>query len=91
MFIPTIDYLMSAPLAALLAAPGVHVVTTQITDPGFTGYALLRGERLEVALPPGRSALERDCTVRYLIGHALRVKGLTPLPAPLRVEEITEI
>jgi hypothetical protein len=89
-FIPTIDYLMSAPLAALLAAPGVHVVATQITDPGFTGYVFRKGERLEVALPPGRTALERDCMVRYLIGHALRVKGLAPLPAPLRVEEITQ-
>ncbi len=88
MFIPTIDYLMSAPLAALLAAPGVHVVATQITDPEFTGYVFRKGERVEVALPPGRTPIERDCIVRYLIGHALRVKGLAPLPAPLQAVEI---
>lgn len=89
MFIPTLDYLMTAPLAALLAAPGIRIVSTRITDPGFNGYAARSGGRVEVALPAGRSALERDCIVRYLIGAVLRVDGLAPLPKPLQVDEIT--
>jgi len=87
-FIPTIDYLMSAPLDALLALPGIRLVTAPISDPEFTGYAAATRSRVVLALPAGRSALERDCMVRYLLGHVLRVPGLQPLPAPLRVEEI---
>lgn len=89
MFIPTIDYLMTAPLVALAALPGIRLTSTEITDSGFCGYVARNREQVVLALPAGRSALERDCMVRYLIGHALRVKGLTPLPGPLRVEEIT--
>lgn len=90
MFIPTIDYLMSAPLAALLAAPGVRLIAAPITDPGFTGYAAASRSRLVLALPAGRNSLERDCVIRYLIGHALRVDGLAPLPDPLQATEITD-
>lgn len=88
MFIPSIDYLMTAPLAALLAAPGVRLVATAITDREFTGYVFRTDSRVILGLPAGRSALERDCMVRYLIGHALRVDGLPPLPVPLRVIEV---
>lgn len=90
MLAPTLDYLMSAPLAALLAAPGIRVQTAKITEAGFFGYAVKTRELVLLGLPAGRSALERDCMVRYLLGSVLQVDGIEPLPKPLRTDRIED-
>lgn len=90
MVIPTIDYLMSAPLAALAAAPGIRLTATEISVPGFLGYVVKAHGQVVLALPAGRSPFERDCMVRYLIGHALNVDGLPPLPKPFRISELND-
>ncbi|MGW0293286.1 hypothetical protein [Streptomyces tuirus] len=81
--------LMDTPLLQLADELGVTLAESGITDPGFTGYVYVDGRCVTVALPPGRSELEHDCTARYLIGRAFNVDGLPSLPDLFRVLDIT--
>lgn len=69
---PTPSRLASAPLRDLLAESGVRIVDTSITDENFFGAVMRHGSGpIGIVLPAGRSAVERDTTIRYLIGKIL--------------------
>lgn len=86
---PSVDHLMDAPLEQLVEELHIVLVEASITEPGFTGYAVVARGEVVVALPPNRSEVEHDCMARYLIGDALRVDGLPPLPEPFQITDIT--
>lgn len=87
---PTVDHLMDAPLQQLVDELGIELVIASITEPTFTGYAYADRDGVTVALPPGRSDVEHDCMARYLIGDALRVDGLPPLPEMFQIVDMTD-
>lgn len=67
----TVD-LLDTPLPQLLAAHGVQLVDSSITDRTFFGAFVERrdGSRL-LAMPVGRSGFERDTVARMLLADAL--------------------
>ncbi len=77
--------LLDAPLADLLAAHGVELVDSPITDATFFGAL---GERrdgtLILSMPVGRSGFERDTAARMLLAEGLGLDA-PPVPAPLAV------
>lgn len=83
---PSVDHLMDAPLDTLLAEFDVEQVEMRtITDPTFTGYMTVgKSGRLLLAVPPARPRIEREITVRAMLGAALGV-DLPELPDPYRV------
>ncbi|MCI3930203.1 hypothetical protein [Streptomyces sp. AN091965] len=88
---PSVDFVMDAPIQQLLDELHVELVESSITDPGYTGHAIVARGEVVVWLPPNRPEFERDCMTRYLIGDALRVDGLPPLPEQFKVTEFTNI
>ncbi|WP_369211350.1 hypothetical protein [Streptomyces flavofungini] len=88
---PSIDFVMDAPVQLLLDELNVDLVESSITDPGYTGHAIVVGGEVVVWLPPDRPEYERDCMIRYLVGDAFRVDGLPPLPEQFKVTELTDI
>lgn len=82
----TIDRLLNAPLAELIAEADVKLVESSITDENFCGAVIVRdGKPAALWMPPGRSEIENNVLARFLIGKALCM-DLTPLPAPFDVE-----
>ncbi|MFF9631764.1 hypothetical protein [Streptomyces fradiae] len=75
---PSPSRLASAPLRVLLAESGARIVDTSITDDAFLGAVMRhRSGPISIVLPSGRSAVERDTMVRYLIGKILSSKTPT--------------
>lgn len=86
---PTPEHLMSAPLSELFEELDVRLVESEITDAGFFGAVVRRGDgRVTLLMPPDRADWERDTIARSLIGNVLDV-DLSPLPRPLF--KITEL
>lgn len=84
----TVDHLMDAPLDSLLAEFGVTVEPSRITDPEFTGGAVVRGDgSLLFVRPLVRPASEWEMMARFLLGRTLRVP-LPDLPQPYRITEV---
>lgn len=68
---PSIDHIIGAPLAQLLAEHNARIVEiTSIEDRRFFGWLVAKtsGEVI-LAMPAGRDVLERDCTARMLLAH----------------------
>lgn len=85
---PTVDHLMDAPLAELLAECRAEIVDSSITDAGFFGAFVERrdGSRI-LSMPTGRSAFERDTAARMLLAEGLGLDA-PPLPEPFAVSRI---
>jgi len=66
------DRLLDTPLPQLMAENRVEMVDSSITDRTFFGAFVERrdGSRI-LAMPPGRSAFERDTAARMLLADAL--------------------
>lgn len=88
---PSAAHLMGAPLQQLLAELHVDVEESSITNPGFTGAAIVAAGEVVVWLPPNRSDSQRDLMTRHLIADAFGVDGMPPLPEPYRTTEIMRI
>lgn len=85
---PSADHLMDAPLDSLLAEFDVTVEASRITDPEFTGGAVVRGDgSLLFVRPAARPGSEWEMMARFLLGRALRVQ-LPDLPEPYRITEV---
>lgn len=80
--------LLDAPLEDLLAAHGVKLVESSITDATFFGAFVERrdGGRI-LSMPTGRSAFERDTAARMLLADGLGL-GVSPVPAPLSLSRV---
>ncbi|WP_409469098.1 hypothetical protein [Streptomyces sp. HC307] len=79
------DHLLDAPLPDLLAAHGVELTDSSITDPTFFGALVQRRDgSLILSMPPGRSRFERDTAARMLLAEGLGLDA-PPVPAPLEV------
>lgn len=89
--VPTVEHLMGAPLQQLVNELHVGIEESSITDPGFTGAAIVAHGEVIVWLPANRSESERELMTRHLIGDAFRVGGMPPLPEPYRTTEFTNI
>ncbi|WP_282790879.1 hypothetical protein [Streptomyces sp. CC224B] len=75
-------FVLGAPLPELLAVARVELTESSITDRSFFGAVVeLRGGEVVLAMPTGRSELERDTMARYLIAQAFGV-ALPKLSAP---------
>jgi hypothetical protein len=82
----TIDRLLDAPLAELIAEADVELVVSSITDETFFGaFVARKGQRTFLMMRAGLSDIENDVITRYLIGQSLHM-DLTPLPAPFETE-----
>ena len=80
----TVDRLFSAPLPELLAETDAVIVESSITDDEFFGaVTALPGGRIQLYMPAGRDAVERDHMVRVLVGRLVGA-SLAPLPATLK-------
>jgi hypothetical protein len=78
----TINHLLGTPLPQLLAELDVEVVDSSITDRTFFGAAVQHGNgELLLAMPTGRSELERDTVARYLLAQIFDI-DLPDMPAP---------
>lgn len=84
---PPVD-LLTAPLPELLAAHGVEIVESSITDRTFFGaFVELRDGGRLLSMPSGRSAFERDTAARMLLAEGLGLDA-PPLPEPFSVSRI---
>ncbi|MFF7200485.1 hypothetical protein [Streptomyces sp. NPDC008141] len=82
----TVNRLVHAPLADLIAEADVETAESSITDEKFFGaFVARKGERTLVLMRAGLSDIEHDVITRYLIGQSLGL-DLTPLPEPFEVE-----
>jgi hypothetical protein len=81
------QHLLDAPLAELLAELDVTLDESSITDPSFTGAAVVTRGRLILSMRPGQPESERDAVARALLGRVLGVP-LSPLPEPYRMSEV---
>ncbi|MFJ5785358.1 hypothetical protein [Streptomyces hydrogenans] len=80
----TVDRLLSAPLADLLAEVGAEIVDTDVSDPRFLGQVVKpRSGAALLAMPAGRSEAERDTVARMLVGKLL---GAPMRPVPPAIE-----
>jgi hypothetical protein len=79
--------LLDAPLAELLAELDVTLDESPITDPSFSGAAVVTRDRLILSMRPGQPESERDAVARALLGRVLGVP-LSPLPEPYRISEV---
>ncbi|MFJ5785366.1 hypothetical protein [Streptomyces hydrogenans] len=61
------DDVLARPVDDLIAAAGVGVVESSITDPAFLGAVVLVAGRWWLHLPPGLSGPERYVVVRELL------------------------
>ncbi|WP_210637190.1 hypothetical protein [Streptomyces sp. GESEQ-13] len=77
--------LLDSPLPHLLAAYGVELENSTITDAGFFGaFVVLRDGSRVLSMPMGRSEFERDTAARMLLAEGLGLSA-PPVPAPLEV------
>ncbi|UXY21929.1 hypothetical protein N8I84_26925 [Streptomyces cynarae] len=81
------QHLLDASLPELLAELDVTLDESSITDPSFTGAAVVTGDRLILSMRPGQPGSERDAVARALLGRVLGVP-LSPLPEPYRMSEV---
>lgn len=80
--------LLDAPLNDLLVELGVELHQSSITDPGFAGVVVQRGDgSVFLSMPSGRPPLERDVIARAMLGQLVGVP-LGDLPNPYRLTEI---
>lgn len=84
--VPSPQRLLDVPLAELLAELDVTLEESSITDPSFTGAAVVTRDRLILSMRTGQPDTERDVVARALLGRALGVP-LSPLPEPYRMSE----
>jgi hypothetical protein len=82
------DRLLDAPLPQVLAELNVHLVDSTITDAGFFGALVERRDGTRIlAMPPGRSAFERDTAARMLLAERFGLDA-PPVPTPLAVSRV---
>ncbi|WP_428934607.1 hypothetical protein [Streptomyces sp. ACT015] len=81
------EHLLKAPLSDLLAELDVTLDESSITDPSFTGAAVVTRDRVILSMRPDQPDCERDAVARALLGHVLDVP-LSPLPEPYRMSEV---
>ncbi|MFF2994156.1 hypothetical protein ACFVTC_06160 [Streptomyces sp. NPDC057950] len=81
------EHLLNTPLSDLLAELDVTLDESSITDPSFTGAAVVTRDRVILSMRPGQPDYERDAVARALLGHVLDVP-LSPLPEPYRTSEV---
>ncbi|MDF3142917.1 MULTISPECIES: hypothetical protein [unclassified Streptomyces] len=82
------EHLFNAPLPDLLSELGVTLDESSITDPNFTGAAVVtRDHRVILSMRAGQPDCERDVVARALLGRVLNVP-LSPLPEPYRMSEV---
>lgn len=81
------EHLLNAPLLDLLAELDVTLDESSITDPSFTGAAVVTRDRVILSMRPGQPDCERDAVARALLGRVLDVP-LPPLPEPYRTSEV---
>ncbi|MFD4508037.1 hypothetical protein [Streptomyces sp. NPDC058457] len=79
--------LLGAPLPELLAELDVTLDESSITDPSFTGAAMVTRDGVILSMRPGQPDWERDAVARALLGHVLDMP-LLPLPEPYRMSEV---
>jgi hypothetical protein len=79
------DRLLDAPLPQLLAELDVELVDSSIIDRTFFGALVERRDGTRIlAMPVGRSDLERDTAARMLLAEGLGLDA-PPVAAPLAV------
>ncbi|WND20074.1 hypothetical protein [Streptomyces violaceus] len=71
--------LLDAPLLDLLAELDITLEESSITDPEFTGAAVVTRDRVVLSMRAGQPDGERDAVARALLGRVLNVP-LAPLP-----------
>ncbi|MEU6069012.1 hypothetical protein ABZ864_32335 [Streptomyces sp. NPDC047082] len=81
------EHLLDAPLPELLAELDVTLDESSITDPSFTGAAVITRDRVILSMRAGQPDWERDAVARALLGRVLDVP-LSPLPDPYRMSEV---
>jgi hypothetical protein len=81
------EHLLDAPLSELLAELDVTLDESSITDPNFTGAAVVTREHVMLSMRAGQPDWERDAVARALLGRVLDVP-LPPLPEPYRMSEV---
>ncbi|MEU6093474.1 hypothetical protein [Streptomyces sp. NPDC047079] len=74
----TAEHLLDTPLPELLAELDVTLDESPITDPGFTGSAVVTRDRVVLSMRSGQPHWERTAVARALLGRALNVP-LSPL------------
>lgn len=79
--------LLDAPLLDLLAELDIPLEESSITDPEFTGAAVVTGDRVVLSMRSGQPDCERDAVARALLGRVLNVP-LASLPEPYRITEV---
>ena len=80
----TVDRLLSAPLADLLAEVGAEIVDAPANDESMLGRIEGRPGAALLTMPAGRSAFERDTVARMLVGKLLGAP-MRPVPPSLDV------
>ncbi|NNN34089.1 hypothetical protein HLK59_27745 [Streptomyces sp. S3(2020)] len=81
------ERLLDAPLPELFAELNVTLDESSITDPNFTGAAVVTRDRVILSMRVGQPHWERDAVARVLLGRVLDVL-LSPLPEPYRISEV---
>lgn len=81
------ERLLNAPLPDLLAELDVTLDESSITDPNFTGAAVVTRDRVILSMRAGQPDCVRDAVARALLGRVLDVP-LSPLPEPYRMSEV---
>jgi hypothetical protein len=81
------EHLLDAPLPELLAELDVTLAESSISDPSFTGAAVITRDRVILSMRAGQPDWERDAVARALLGRVLDVP-LSPLPDPYRMSEV---
>ncbi|MFC8128115.1 hypothetical protein [Streptomyces sp. NPDC057302] len=81
------ERLLDTPLLDLLAEVDITLEESSITDPGFTGAAVVTQDRVVLAMRSGQPDWERDNVARALLSRVLNVP-LASLPEPYRITEV---
>ncbi|MDX2765583.1 hypothetical protein, partial [Streptomyces europaeiscabiei] len=79
--------LVDAPLLDLLAQLDVTLDESSITDPEFTGAAVVTRDGVVLSMRSGQPDWERDAVARVLLSRVHNVP-LSPLPEPYRITEV---
>ncbi|MFI9569723.1 hypothetical protein [Streptomyces rishiriensis] len=80
-------HLLDAPLLDLLAELDVTLDESSITDPEFTGAAVVTRDGVVLSMRSGQPDWERDAVARVLLSRVHNVP-LSPLPEPYRITEV---
>lgn len=83
--------IIAAPLRQLLEEHNAQIVDiTSVKDPRFFGWLVEKTDgRVILAMPAGRDAAERDCTIRMLLTHRLDLP-LGQFPRPFAVTDVVQ-